>query len=60
MGDEVVAYFFDIRVIDNLDTAFFQLAGIRRNVRQIIGNKGDPVAELLSEELEDLEHPQRS
>src|SRR5580704_4807402 len=59
MRIKVVAHLFDVRMIDNLNSAFLQLACIRRDVCQIIRNESDPMTEL-AKSLEDLEHPQRS
>ena len=57
--DEIVAHFFNVGVINNFDPAFLELAGIQRNVGQIIWNESHAMAKLV-EEFEDLEHPQRS
>src|SRR5215211_7498951 len=56
---EVVADFFDIRIINNFDSAFLQLARVGTNVCQIIGNEHDAMPKLV-EELDDLEHSERS
>src|SRR6266516_2197089 len=46
-------------MIDKCDTALLQLARVRRNVCQTIGNEGDAMTKLVKE-LKHLEHPERS
>ena len=46
-------------MIENLDTALLQLAGVRGNVCKIIGNENNAMAKLM-QKLKDLKHPERS
>ena len=56
---EVVAHFFEIRMIENFDSTLLQLASVGASVRKVIGNKSDAMAKL-AQNLEDLKHSKRS
>ena len=59
MRRKVVAHFFDVRIMYNLDSAFLEFGSIRRFVCQVVRHKSDAVAKL-TKQLENLKHPKRA
>ena len=47
VGDKVVTHFFDVRIINDLDSVFLKLSGIRSFVCQIICDESYAMANLM-------------
>ena len=57
MRNEIIAHFFDIRVINNFNPTLPQFVAVRRDVREIIRNKRYAMAESVKN-VKNMKHSQ--